>query len=266
MTRSYPTNMQAPLNNAASGAKAPFWRDFLAGLKPRPSGSIFYQPVIKPFIIAFTFVLFASSGAIRLRAQNKAGASKVQQATPDPTAALPHDNHDGLTILADPYVDKARSKEKFGKANPLEVGILPVEVFLRNETDHPIQVNINTIQLEVRLRSGGRQDIDWLSPEDVAGLIAHPGGAAPSQRRVAGIPLPTGDRKADKLAEILRPLTLDSDTVAPRRSLHGFLYFNVNHDPSLASTSVLYVPDVVAIPTKKALMFFEVPLSKPAEK
>lgn len=258
--------MQAPSNNAASGAKAPFWRDFLAGLKPRPSGSIFHQPVFKSLIIPFTLVLFASSGAVRLRAQNKAGASKVQQATPDPTAALPHDNHDGLTILVDPYVDKARSKEKFGKANPLEVGILPVEVFLRNETDHPIQVNINTIQLEVRLRSGGRQDIDWLSPEDVAGLIAHPGGAAPSQRRVAGIPLPTGDKKADKLAEILRPLTLDSDTVAPMRSLHGFLYFNVNHDPSLASTSVLYVPDVVAVPTKKALMFFEVPLSKPAEK
>jgi hypothetical protein len=40
----------------------------------------------------------------------------------------------------------------------------------------------------------------------------------------------------------------------------------VNHDPSLASTSVLYVPDVVVIPAKKTLMFFEVPLGKPAEK
>jgi hypothetical protein len=220
----------------------------------------------KPLSFALTFALLVCAGAAAVGAQNKPGASKVQQATPDATAALPHDNHDGLTILADPYVDKARSKEKFGKANPLEVGILPIEVFLRNETDRPIQVNINTIQLEVHLRSGKRQDIDWLSSEDVAGLIAHPGGAAPSQRRVAGIPLPTGDKKAEKLAEILRPLTLDSDTVAPMGSLHGFLYFNVNHDPSLASTSVLYVPDVVVIPTKKTLMFFEVPLGKPAEK
>jgi hypothetical protein len=220
----------------------------------------------KPLSSVLMFALLVCAGVAAVGAQNKPGASKVQQATPDVTAALPHDNHDGLTILADPYVDKARSKEKFGKANPLEVGILPIEVFLRNETDHPIQVNINTIQLEVHLRSGKRQDIDWLSSEDVAGLIAHPGGAAPSQRRVAGIPLPTGDKKAEKLAEILRPLTLDSDTVAPMGSLHGFLYFNVNHDPSLASTSVLYVPDVVVIPTKKTLMFFEVPLGKPAEK
>jgi hypothetical protein len=220
----------------------------------------------KPLSSVLTFALLVCAGVAAVGAQNKPEASKVLQATPVATAALPHDNHDGLTVLADPYVDKARSKEKFGKANPLEVGILPIEVFLRNGTDHPIQVNINTIQLEVHLRSGKRQDIDWLSPEDVAGLIAHPGGAAPSQRRVAGIPLPTGDKKAEKLAEILRPLTLDSDTVAPMGSLHGFLYFNVNHDPSLASTSVLYIPDVVVIPTKKTLMFFEVPLGKNAEK
>jgi hypothetical protein len=221
----------------------------------------------KPLGSVLTLALLVCASVAGLGAQNKSVASKPQRGTPDATTALPHDNHDGLTILADPYVEKARGKDKFGKANPLEVGVLPVEVFLRNETDQPIQVNINTIQLEVHLRSGKRQDIDWLSPEDVAGLIAHPGGAAPSQpRRVAGIPLPSGDKKADKLAEILRPMTLDSDTVAPLGSLHGFLYFDVNHDPSLASTSVLYVPDVVVIPTKKTLMFFEVPLSKPAEK
>ena len=120
----------------------------------------------KPLRSTLTFALVVCAGVAPVGAQNKPAASKVQQATPDATAALPHDNHDGLTILADPYVDKARSKEKFGKANPLEVGVLPVEVFLRNETDHPIQVNINTIQLEVHLRSGKRQDIDWLSPED----------------------------------------------------------------------------------------------------
>ena len=136
-------------------------------------------------------------------------------------------------------------------------------MFLRNSTDHPIQVNLNTVQLEVHLRNGSHQEIDWLSAEDVAGMIAHPGGAAPSQpRRIAGIPLPSADKKAEKYAEILRPLTLDSDTVAPMGSLHGFLYFDVSHDPSLASTSVLYVPDVVVIPTKKTLMFYEVPLGK----
>jgi hypothetical protein len=223
----------------------------------------------KPLYAALTFALVVCVGVAMgtLRAQNNPATSKAQQAAPDPTASLPHDNHDGLTIMADPWTDKQRGKDKFGKANPLDVGVLPVEVFLRNATDHPIQVNLNTVQLEVHLRNGSHQDIDWLSAEDVAALIAHPGGAAPSQpRRIAGIPLPNGDKKAEKYAEILRPLTLDSDTVSPMGSLHGFLYFDVSHDPSLADQSVLYVPDVVVIPTKKTLMFYEVPLAKPAQK
>jgi hypothetical protein len=223
----------------------------------------------KPLYIGSTFALVVCLGAgfAGLRAQNKAAASKVQQAAPDPTASLPHDNHDGLTIMADPWTDKQRNKDKFGKANPLDAGILPVEVFLRNSTDHPIQVNLNTVQLEVHLRNGSHQDIDWLSADDVAAMIAHPGGAAPSQpRRIAGIPLPSGDKKAEKYAEILRPLTLDSDTVSPMGSLHGFLYFDVSHDPSLADTSVLYVPDVVVIPTKKTLMFYEVHLGKSSQR
>ena len=218
-------------------------------------------------VLTLALLVCAGTSIAGLRAQNKPAASKVQQAAPDATASLPRDNHDGLTIMADPWTDKQRSKDKFGKANPLDVGVLPVEVFLRNATDHPIQVNLNTVQLEVHLRSGNHQDIDWLSPEDVAAMIAHPGGAAPSQpRRIAGIPLPNGDKKAEKYAEILRPLTLDSDTVPPMGSLHGFLYFDVSHDPSVADKSVLYVPDVVVIPTKKALMFYEVPLGNPAQK
>jgi hypothetical protein len=180
---------------------------------------------------------------------------------------LQHDTHDGLTIQADPYTSSSRSKEKFGKADPYAVGILPVEVTLRNESNSVIRVDINTIQLEVRLRSGGRQDLDWLSAEDVAALIAHPAGAgAPSRPRIAGLPIPSGDKKADKLAEILKPLTLNADTIPPMGAVHGFVYFNVSHQMALTDNAVLYIPDAVILPSKKALMFFEVPLGPPAQK
>ncbi|HEY0702357.1 MAG TPA: hypothetical protein VGD60_06280 [Candidatus Acidoferrales bacterium] len=174
---------------------------------------------------------------------------------------LPHDTHDGLTIQADPYTDKVRCKDKFGKADPYPVGILPVEVTLRNDSPNLIRVDINTIQLQVILRSGGHQDLDWLAAEDVAALIAHPAGAgAPSRPKIAGLPIPSGDKKVDKLAEILKPLTLDADTIAPKGSVHGFVYFNVNHDVTLSDSAVLYVPDAVILPSKKVLMFFEVAL------
>jgi len=183
------------------------------------------------------------------------------------SAALPHDAHDGLTIQADVYTDRARSKQKFGKADPFAVGVLPVEVTFRNATDKPLRVDINTIQLEVRLRNGGRQDLDWLAAEDVAALIAHPAGAgAPSSRpRIGPLPIPSGDKKADKLAEILKPLTLNADTIPPMGSVRGFVYFNVSNDIGLADDAVLYIPDVVTLPTKKALMFYEVQLGKSAQ-
>lgn len=212
-------------------------------------------------LLAATILLCTTS-----RAQDNPAASKPAQATAEAAAALPHDTHDGLTVQASPLVDKLRGKEKFGKANPIDVGVLPVEVFLRNDTEQPIHVDINTIQLELRLRDGGRQDLDWLPAPDVAYLIAHPEGAAPSNRpRIPGLPMASGDKKTDKMTDILQPLSLDGDVVPPKGALHGYLYFNVNHDMTLANTAVLYVPDVTLIETKKALMFFEVPLGKPAQ-
>ncbi|HXZ11500.1 MAG TPA: hypothetical protein VEG64_03825 [Candidatus Sulfotelmatobacter sp.] len=182
----------------------------------------------------------------------------------DAPASMPRDEHDGLSIAVDPYADPQRAKEKFGKANPVDIGVLPLEVIIRNDTDHPIRLNLATVQLEVRLKNGGRQDIGWLSAEEVASAIAHPSGSVnPSARRLppVGIPLPTKDKKTEKLAEILRPLTLDSDVVAPRGTIHGFLYFNLNRDMSLAPAASLYVPDAAIVPSNKPLMFFEVPLS-----
>jgi len=179
-------------------------------------------------------------------------------------AALPHDHHEGLTISADPYTDKQRAKDTFGKADPTPVGILPVEVFMRNETAHPIRVNLETIQLDVQLPNGTRQDIDWLRPTEVADAIAHPGGAKTPKKSRLPIPVPSNDKKADKLADILRPLTLDADVVPPMGMVHGFLYFDVNHDLSIVASSSLYAPDAVILPANKALMFFEVPLGAPA--
>ena len=62
----------------------------------------------------------------------------------------------------------------------------------------------------------------------------------------------------DSLADILRPLSLDADVVPPAGAIHGFLYFNMNHQISLARNASLYVPDAMIIPSNKALMFFEV--------
>ena len=225
---------------------------------------------MKNFRLALAFAIAnicCASLAISTAAQNP-GTQEAKSAAAADTPVLPHDTHDGLTVQADPYTERGRAKQTFGgKADPLAVGILPVEVTLRNATDRPIRVDINTIQLEVRLRNGGRQDLDWISAEEVAALIAHPAGAgAPSRPKLPGLPIASGDKKADKLTEILKPLTLDADTIPPMGAVHGFVYFNVSNDIGLADDATLYVPDAVLLPSNKALMFFEVPLGKPAQK
>jgi hypothetical protein len=193
------------------------------------------------------------------------------QGNPSPRAPandLAHDQHEGVTVSADPYADAARAKEKFGKNNPYEAGVLALDVFLHNDNPQPVHVNVDTVQLEIHLPASGRQDIAWLSAIEVADLIAHPKGpSGPGSRRLpGGIPLPSHDKKTEKIADELRPLTLDSDIIPPNATIHGFLFFNLGHQMSLAKNASLYVPDVTLLPANKTLLFFEVFLGPPEAK
>jgi len=212
-------------------------------------------------------LLFACAITFAQSSTNPAAASSSAPAAAHPLAPLSKDHHDGLTISVDPYTDAQRAKDKFGKsANPVTAGILPVEVFLTNELPHPLRINMETVELEVQLESG-KQDLDWLPVRQVATLIIHPGGnpSSPSARRFPiGIPLPGKDKKVDSVAADLGPFALDSGLVPPLGKIHGFLFFNMNRNFEAASESSLYVPDIVILPDKSPLMFFEVPLTTAA--
>ncbi len=208
--------------------------------------------------VAFALLCGASRpAAAKIRTAAPQAATAANASAP----ALGHDEHGGVKISADAYNSEARAKEKFGKNNPVNVGILPVEVFIQNETDQPIRVDLTTIQLEVGIGENGRQDLSPLQVEDVAQLIVHPGGAVnPSVRRFpVGIPV-SNDKKVQKMADTLRGLQLNGDIIAPQGTVHGFLFFNMNRDMALVRNSSLYLPDVVIIPQNKPLIFFEVPL------
>ncbi len=191
------------------------------------------------------------------------------QSAPAATAsssALPQDKHGGLTVSVDPYADSHRAKDKFGKsANPVPAGILPVDVYLKNDTPHAMRVDLQTVQLEVQSGTETHQYIDWLTVGQVASMIRHPRGnpAPPSARRFpAGIPLPSKDKKVQDIIRQLRPFALDSNIIPPLGTIHGFLFFDVSHDFSAVQKASLYLPDVVLLPDKTPLMFFEVPLTK----
>lgn len=208
-------------------------------------------------------IVFLLTAALFAAAAGHAQSNSAPANPPHPAASLPQDRHQGMSIAADSYTDSNRAKAKFGKANPIPVGILPVEVFLSNETVQPIRIDLETIQLTVHFESGRQEGVDWLTVEEVARAIAHPHGpSAPKQPRFP-IGVQTGaDKKADELADILRPFALDADLVPPLGTIQGFLFFDLNHDMSLAEHASLYVPDVKNASAKTPLMFFEVLLGK----
>lgn len=180
-----------------------------------------------------------------------------------PSDSLPRDQHEGLTIAADSYSDASRAKEKFGKADPVPVGVLPIDIFLVNSTAQPIRIDTDSIQLTVHFENGQHQDIDWLPVTEVARMIAHPKGPSNPHAPRFPVGVQTGaDTKTDKLIEVLRPFTLDVSIIPPMATIHGFLFFDMNHDLSLAQRASLYVPNLTNVPEKKALMFFEVNLGK----
>jgi hypothetical protein len=209
------------------------------------------------------FLATASLACTVCFAQSSAPPDKSPPQAGQSGASLPQDRHDGMTVSVRPCGDAERAKEIFGKASPLPVGILPVEVFLHNETLQPIRVDISTIQLSVNFPNGKHQDIDWLSAKEVSSAVAHPNGPpAPQSRR---FPVGIGsisDKKTDKMLETIGPLSLDADVVPPMATIHGYLFFDLDRDLSLAADASLYVPDVTAVPANKPLMFFEVPLNK----
>lgn len=207
-------------------------------------------------------MLLACCSALQVHVAEAQTAS-ASAAAARPSDSLPRDQHEGFTIAADSYGDANRAKEKFGKADPVPVGVLPIDVFLTNSTAQPIRIDTDSIQLTVHFENGREQNIDWLPVTEVARMIAHPKGPSNPHAPRFPVGVQTGaDTKTDKLIELLRPMALDVSIIPPMATIHGFLFFDMNHNLTLAQRASLYVPDLTNVPEKKPLMFFEVSLGK----
>jgi hypothetical protein len=234
----------------------------LAGIPGHPKLSRM-PPMTRTLTQALSLVLALLLLCAWASAQSSSSGDKSTTPADQAAAARPEDKHDGLSVSVNSYTSPERAKEKFGKASPLVVGILPVEVFFHNETLEAVRVDVSTIQLSVRFPSGKHQDVDWLKPEEVASAVAHPNGPPTPQTRRFPVGIGSvGDKKTDKMLETLGPLALDASVIPPMATIHGFLFFDLNGDLSLAANASLYVPDVTTVPANKALMFFEVRLGK----
>lgn len=187
----------------------------------------------------------------------------ARTASADPASLPAHDSHQGLSIAADPYTSADRYKEKFGKHSPYDGGIVAIELFLRNDNDLPVRVNLKTMQLLIGAPGEARQRLDPLSPEEVADrVLAKPKDPTPRfpVPRV-GAPPRKHDKNWEEFAGTLRSAALGSDLLPPHATTHGSVYFDIDRHYDWISNARFEIPDLAFMNDTKPLFFFEIDLA-----
>jgi hypothetical protein len=181
------------------------------------------------------------------------------------------ESHEGMTITARPWTDPALYKEKFPKKSPYAAGIIALQVIFRNDSDDSMKINLERIRLNLTLSEENHQALDPLSPEEAADVIMNPGARDPTRARKK-LPFPTAAPKAGRdkhwaeMEKSLEDAGLQASIVAPHSTVQGLLYFDLRSQFELLNSAHLYVPEVVAIEKNRGLMYFEIDLSRSAER
>jgi len=184
------------------------------------------------------------------------------------TASL--ETHEGLTISAQPWTDAALYKEKFPKKSPFAAGIVAMQVIFRNDSNESMKVSLDRIRLSFQIDQDNRQELQALTPAQVADEVLKPGGKDPAKSR-ARIPLPVniphnGDKHWTELEQQAEVAGVPANVIAPHSSVQGLLYFDLQGQFDLLNGARLYVPDVLVMENNRSLTYFEIDLSRPTGK
>lgn len=183
------------------------------------------------------------------------------------TSAL--ESHEGMTITARPWTDPLLYKEKFRKKSPFAAGIVAIQVAFRNDSDDSMKINLERIRLNINISEEDRQTLDHLSSQQAADVITNPGTKNVTKRR---LPIPLGgpkvgrDKKWTEVEEELREAGVHSSVVEPHGTVQGLLYFDLRSQFDLLNSAHLYVPEIVAIEKNRELLYFEIDLSRTADR
>jgi hypothetical protein len=185
------------------------------------------------------------------------------------TASL--ETHEGLTISAQPWTDAALYKEKFPKKSPFAAGIVAMQVVFRNDSNESMKVSLDRIRLSFQIDQDNRQELQALSPGQVADQVLKPGGKDPSKSRSkislpVSIPRSGNDKRWTELEQQAETAGVPANVVAPHSSVQGLLYFDLQGQFDLLNGARLYVPDVLVMENNRSLTYFEIDLSRPTGK
>lgn len=162
------------------------------------------------------------------------------------------DAHDGVTIAADPYERPEKSKEVFGKYDPLKIGVMPVLLVITNASQDAVRLD----NLVIQFIAADRQRAEPIPADEVSMRVK--GKKAPPKMGPRS-PLPRLPKRADPNVisaivdhEFLLKMIPPGDTVS------GFLFFDTNRRPDVLKGARLYLTGATWARTAQPLLFFDI--------
>lgn len=173
---------------------------------------------------------------------------------PGPASSYPnHQTISQLTIGAEAFNSRDKTRAAFGKLDPKKYGVLPVMVVMENDSDQTLRLD----QARVEYIRPDRRRIEAIPAEEVKYLDA------PKRPNMTPKPYPTsipglgGKPKQSPLAAWeIEGRAFAAKMLPPRDKAHGFFYFNTADHRG----ATLYITGIVEAATGKELFFFEIPL------
>jgi hypothetical protein len=217
--------------------------------------TVYYSlmPKLLPFLPLLCIVAFAQ-------------APEAQQAAK--LHAPYSDSHEGMGIGVDPWLTASRYKQKFPKKSPFQSGIVALDVSFRNDNPKGVRVSLQRIRLILQMDEDNRQELEPLSPEDVADLVFLKKSTKDPTARHIPLPIPsigagpkTGkDPQWTALRDACQNAGMPSNVIGAHDTVEGLMYFDLRGEVDLLEKARLYVPNLVTMDNNEPISFFEIEL------
>ena len=198
-------------------------------------------------------------------------ATILSQSDPQPPKALraPYmDSHEGISVAVDPWTTASRYKEKFPKRSPFSGGVVALQVSFRNDNDKGVKVDLQQVRLIVEVSEDNRQELEPLSPDDVADTVLLKQTTKDPTSKRSPLPIPsiskpkaTRDSNWTNFRDACQNAAVPSSVIGAHSTVEGLLYFDIRGEVELLQTARLYVPNLAAMDTHQPVSFFDIALS-----
>ena len=180
------------------------------------------------------------------------------------------DSHEGVTIGIDPWTEGSRYKKQFPKKTPFEKGIVAIHVSFKNDNNHGLKVDLQSVRLLVQVSEENRQELAPLSADDVADtvMLKDNGKDPTAKRSPIPIPLPVTGPKSERdskwtaLRDAAQNAGIPTSVIAAHSTVEGLMYFDIRGELDLLDTAHLYIPNISSMGDNQPLSYFDIAFAR----